>query len=86
MRLGGHNTGLAPVLLDDAMKAIKAATSKTTRGSAITSLVGGRRWGGEAPVSATGNHIFDRHNTRLLVSGRPAKRFLEAKPLKVRLR
>jgi hypothetical protein len=31
LRLGGHNMGLAPVLLDDAMKAIKATIEDYAR-------------------------------------------------------
>ena len=44
----------------------------------MTSLIGGRRSeGGEDSVRSTGNYIFDKHNTTVLVNDRSARSFVE---------
>jgi hypothetical protein len=68
--------GKAPVLLDEYMKDIKAAIVDY----ATTSVIKHVWWtkeGGEDSVHATGNHIFDQHNSTLLVHDRSALSFIE---------
>jgi hypothetical protein len=63
LRFGGHNMGPAPVLLDDAMKAVKAAIMDhaTTRRTAIPRLIGGRRWGGGSRLHQAKRLRYFRH-------------------------
>jgi hypothetical protein len=79
-RLGGHNIGLAPRLLDEAMKAITAtirdyATKCDNKPSWWT------KEGGEASIKRNVFDIFDQHNTFPLVNDRSAERTLRRGPL-----
>jgi hypothetical protein len=80
--------GHAPELLDDAMNRMKEAIiarNCETKPDLWTKEGGG----GWLSVPATGNHIFDAHNTHLLVSDRFASRFvgspLRLSPLEIAL-
>jgi hypothetical protein len=77
MRLGGHNMGREPLLLDDVMKAIEATIVEHVE-KCETKPDWSTKVGGGASVRATGNYIFDKHNTAILVNDRSAGRFLEA--------
>jgi hypothetical protein len=74
-RLGGHNIGMAPVLLDGTMKEIKAAVvehiEKYNPGWS-------KKVGGEASIKLNVFDIFDQRNTVRLVNDRSAGRFVEA--------
>jgi hypothetical protein len=67
--------GPATKELGAAMKAIKATTVEHAGNCAQPSLIGGRRRGGGLSVPATGNYIFDQHNTYMLVNDRSALGF-----------
>ena len=74
-RLGGHNIGMANKLLDDVMKEIKAGI-KDYAEKCDDELDWWTKEGGEDSVRATGNYIFDKHNTTVLVNDRSAERFV----------
>jgi hypothetical protein len=73
--------GTAKALLDDYMKAIKAAiVDYATRDDRRNQACLVDEGGGGASVPATGNHIFDKHNTRVLVNDRSAQTLIDSSP------
>jgi hypothetical protein len=77
LRLGGHNIGPAPVLLDNTMKAIIIATIVDYATKCDTKPDWWTKEGGDLQVP--GQTIFDRNNSTLLVNDRSALSF-EEKP------
>ena len=75
-RLGGHNIGMANELLDNTMKAIKAAIVEHIE---IDNPDWSKKVGGEDSIKRNVFDIFDQHNTVRLVNDRSAERFVEAK-------